>query len=35
MTEQAVIEAVPELGEGFKGEVISPGDLGYDDARAV
>jgi FAD/FMN-containing dehydrogenase len=35
MTEQAVIEAVPELGEGFKGEVISPGDLDYDDARAV
>ena len=35
MTEQAVIEAVPELGEGFKGEVISPGDVGYDDARAV
>jgi FAD/FMN-containing dehydrogenase len=35
MTEQAVIETVPELGEGFKGEVISPGDLGYDDARAV
>ena len=35
MTEQAVIEAVPELGEGFKGEVISPDDVGYDDARAV
>jgi FAD/FMN-containing dehydrogenase len=35
MTEQAIIEAVIELGEGFKGEVISPGDLGYDDARAV
>ena len=35
MTEQATIEAVPQLGEGFKGEVIAPGDLGYDDARAV
>jgi len=35
MTEQATIEAVPQLGEGFKGEVIAPGDPGYDDARAV
>src|SRR5829696_9715511 len=35
MTEQGTIDAVIELGEGFKGEVISPGDPGYDDARAV
>jgi FAD/FMN-containing dehydrogenase len=35
MTGQGIIEAVTELGEGFKGEAISPGDLGYDDARAV
>ena len=35
MTEQGNIDAVIELGEGFKGEVIAPGDLGYDDARAV
>ena len=35
MTGQGIIEAVPQLGEGFKGEAISPGDLGYDDARAV
>ena len=35
MTDQATMEAVPQLGEGFKGEVIAPGDLGYDDARAV
>jgi FAD/FMN-containing dehydrogenase len=35
MTEQATIEAVPQLGEGFKGEVIAPGDPGYDNARAV
>ena len=35
MTEQATIEAVPQLGEGFKVGVIAPGDLAYDDARAV
>ena len=34
MTDQATIEAVPQLGEAFKGEVIAPGDLRYDDARA-
>jgi hypothetical protein len=34
MAEQANIEAVSPLGEGFKGEAVSPGDLGYDDARA-
>jgi FAD/FMN-containing dehydrogenase len=26
---------VSRLGEGFKGEAISPADPGYDDARAV
>jgi hypothetical protein len=35
MTEQASIDAASQLGEGFKGEVIPPGDPGYDDARAV
>jgi FAD/FMN-containing dehydrogenase len=35
MAEQAGIDAVTELGDGFKGEAISPGDLGYDKARAV
>jgi FAD/FMN-containing dehydrogenase len=35
MSEQANIEAVSPLGEGFKGEAISAGDPGYDDARAV
>jgi FAD/FMN-containing dehydrogenase len=35
MAEQVVMEAVSGLGEGFKGEVIAPGDLGYDDAWAV
>jgi FAD/FMN-containing dehydrogenase len=28
-------EPAVELGEGFKGELIRPGDDGYDDARAV
>jgi FAD/FMN-containing dehydrogenase len=35
MTQQATIGVVSPLGEGFKGEVIGPADLGYDDARAV
>jgi FAD/FMN-containing dehydrogenase len=35
MTELGTIDAVVELGEGFKGEVIAPGDPGFDDARAV
>jgi FAD/FMN-containing dehydrogenase len=35
MTEQGDIDAAIELGEGFKGEVIVPDDLGYDGARAV
>ena len=35
MAEQPNIDAITELGEGFKGEVIPPEDPGYDDARAV
>jgi FAD/FMN-containing dehydrogenase len=35
MAEQANLETVAALGEGFKGEAISPEDPGYDDARAV
>jgi FAD/FMN-containing dehydrogenase len=35
MAEQASIDAVTELGDGFKGEAISPSDLGYEKARAV
>ncbi len=35
MAEQANIDAITELGEGFKGEAIPPDDPGYDDARAV
>ena len=35
MAGQASIEAVTDLGEGFKGEAIAPGDPGYDTARAV
>jgi FAD/FMN-containing dehydrogenase len=35
MAEQANIDALSQLGDGFNGEAISPGDTGYDDARAV
>jgi hypothetical protein len=35
MTQQATIEAVPSSGRASQGEVIAPGDLDYDDARAV
>jgi FAD/FMN-containing dehydrogenase len=35
MAEQANIDAINELGEGFKGEVTSPDDPGYEHARAV
>jgi FAD/FMN-containing dehydrogenase len=35
MAEQANIDALSQLGDGFKGDAIAPGDTGYDDARAV
>jgi FAD/FMN-containing dehydrogenase len=35
MEEQAGTEAAVELQEGFKGELIRPGDSGYEDARSV